>query len=1555
MDVKRVALVLLGLMVGTAVFAQSNSTSLPGSVPIQSTTATPASTTQHSELLATRRLATSAQATSSTTPSVTYGAPYYYSAWTPKATGPGCTTGAPYQVIPKGPPEQTVAQAVTDFENSFIACFGSGCTWTVSNTSSSTSQIAAVVTDGGNCEGSDNIYATAHAPNVGDGDVGGDGEGDEHVDESSPDVGDPIDASTGNKYLKQDDYVDASAWLTFRRFYNSNEYAPIGSFGQDWRGSFDRSLFVGSSTVIMTRPDASQETFTKSNGVWTSESSSVDVLTETDNSDGVATAYSIFIGANHHTETYTTAGLLTSVTDQTGQGITLTYSTSSTPTTTASKAGLLLTVTDPKGRSLNFTYNGSSEVSKVTLPDGGTLTYTYDGDNWLTTVKYPDATTRQYLYNESSFVSANGFDAPYMTGSIDENGTRYSNTAYDANNRATITLLGGGQFSTFGGINHTQVAYNSDGTSTVTYPLGNTATFGFAQTPTGLNQVTSLNQTCGRNCDRHWKSQAFDTNGYPKTSIDFNSNTTTTQYDTFGELTAEIDASGTTSQRTINTTWDTTKRRPLTRSVLDNNGNAVSKTEWVYNSLAEVTAKCAIDPAKASTYTCATTGTVPAGVRRWTYTYCTSVGANCPLVGLLLTATGPRTDLTQTTQYAYYTTSSAVNCGTPGAACYQAGDLHTVTDAMGHVTTIASYDADGRVTRVTDPNGVNTDSTYTSRGWLASRTAGGSTTQFTYWPFGSVETITDPDGVVTTYSYDSAHRLDEIQDSLGNFIGYNLDGAGNITSEQTLTASRTTVRSLSRTFNTLGQLTAVKDGLGNTVFSASATNSYDANNNLIVSSDALGVQTQHAYDPLNRLISTIKNYEGTDTATQNTTTAFENDTLNRVIGISDPSELNTVYDFDAFGNQTALQSPDTGSSSDTYDAAGNPLTHMDAMGVVATSAYDALNRIISTTYTATTQNVSYAYDEANSVTGCSTSSPVGRLTRIIEKKVTTVYCYDAHGNVLQKKQVLGTQTDTTAYTYTSANRLKTIQNPDGTIVSYTYDTTGHISSIAVTPDGSSTAITVVSSVTWMPFGPVSSYTLGSGQTITRTYDANYRLTDLTSTALNLHFARDLMGNINAIGSASGASPATETYAYDPLYRLKEVSDSGKALETYTYNKTGDRLSKTSSGLATGTYGYKANTHWLTSIGTSTRAYDANGNMTGDSTSGQAYVFGYSARNRLVSVTLGGSTVGTYTYNALGQRIEKVAGSVTERYAYDESNDLVGEYGSDDRDYIWMGDIPVALVDVTINGSTASSVVNYVLADHLGTPRVVTNHAGTVLWSWAFQGNPFGEQQPTSSSGYTLNLRYPGQYYDAEKGNNYNYHRDYDPTTGRYLQSDALGMAGGSTTYGYVGLNPLNNADQLALAVNLNLFPPLSNIWRYAQMVPSAPGIYEVGAHGDPSSIQTPDEQGSYSAGQLASMIDSDMDYQQGETVFLGSCNTGDDTGSWDGSEPFAEQLADNLNAPVIAPTDYAWYSSDGDIFSANTEIPSPPVGATAQQLHSGPSTLIPGQWVTYLPTQILTQ
>ncbi|MDM1022278.1 RHS repeat-associated core domain-containing protein [Acinetobacter sp. VNK23] len=78
----------------------------------------------------------------------------------------------------------------------------------------------------------------------------------------------------------------------------------------------------------------------------------------------------------------------------------------------------------------------------------------------------------------------------------------------------------------------------------------------------------------------------------------------------------------------------------------------------------------------------------------------------------------------------------------------------------------------------------------------------------------------------------------------------------------------------------------------------------------------------------------------------------------------------------------------------------------------------------------------------------------------------------------------------------------------------------------------------------------------------------------------------------------------------------------------------------------------------------------------------------------------------------------------------------------------------------------------------------------------WEGDQFGDVLPTGN--LTFPIRHAGQYYDSETGIFYNYFRDYDPITGRYVESDPIGLDGGLNTYGYVGGNPLHLIDPLGL-------------------------------------------------------------------------------------------------------------------------------------------------------------
>jgi RHS repeat-associated protein len=121
--------------------------------------------------------------------------------------------------------------------------------------------------------------------------------------------------------------------------------------------------------------------------------------------------------------------------------------------------------------------------------------------------------------------------------------------------------------------------------------------------------------------------------------------------------------------------------------------------------------------------------------------------------------------------------------------------------------------------------------------------------------------------------------------------------------------------------------------------------------------------------------------------------------------------------------------------------------------------------------------------------------------------------------------------------------------------------------------------------------------------------------------------------------------------------------------------------------------------------------------------------------------------------------------------------------------------------VATSGGTTSEVVRYLHTDPLHTPRLATNGQAQVIWRW--EGEAFGATAPNEDPDgdgkrTTINLRYAGQYYDAETGLNYNWNRYYDPTLGRYISSDPIGLTGGLNTYLYVGNNPSRFIDPWGL-------------------------------------------------------------------------------------------------------------------------------------------------------------
>jgi len=120
----------------------------------------------------------------------------------------------------------------------------------------------------------------------------------------------------------------------------------------------------------------------------------------------------------------------------------------------------------------------------------------------------------------------------------------------------------------------------------------------------------------------------------------------------------------------------------------------------------------------------------------------------------------------------------------------------------------------------------------------------------------------------------------------------------------------------------------------------------------------------------------------------------------------------------------------------------------------------------------------------------------------------------------------------------------------------------------------------------------------------------------------------------------------------------------------------------------------------------------------------------------------------------------------------------------------------SLFTLIILAGTAQAETYYFHNDHLGTPQALTDKDQNVVWEANY--TPFGEANITKED-VEMNLRLPGQYFDQETGLHYNYFRSYDPNTGRYLQSDPIGLIAGPNTYAYADQNPIINLDLYGLA------------------------------------------------------------------------------------------------------------------------------------------------------------
>ena len=1105
--------------------------------------------------------------------------------------------------------------------------------------------------------------------------------------------GHEINFGTGNKYVSETDIsLDGPVRLTFSRTYNSQSTVS-GVLGYGWSASFTEKLIDATSTITLVRSDGRHVRFTAN-----PDNSFTSALGSSETIIRITGGFQL-TRANRDVHTYDSQGRLTAIAHANGTSLTYAY--------TGDQVG---SITDSLGRTLSFTYTDNKLTSLAT--PAGSVTYSYDGNGNLTSVNRPGNANQTYEYATSG-------DIHNLTGIIDAAGLRLQALTYDSSDRVVTSALAGNSESV-------TIGYPALLTRTVTDAQNVVSTYAL-EVQQGVARIKNFTgpgcSSCGSDTG---VSYLYTSRQQVSSMTDAKGIITTYTYDAKGNRLTATEASGTALARTTTTTY-TANNQPAAISVpsVSNPGQQMVTTN-TYDAQGNLLSR------RRAGYSGAT---AISEVTNYTYN----------AMGQLLTVDGPRADVNDTLNLAYYPND-------PSQGNNRA-QLHTVTDALSQTTTYEDYTPLGKPGTITDSTGLITTLTYNFRGDVLTRTTGGLTTAYSYDPAGRLQTVTLPGSRTIIYTY-ANNRVASITDAQGNVITYSYDAAGRQTGRHNHDPGNVLTYSLGLSYDQAGNLSK-----RTYVDNAEEQFAYDPVRNLVQATNPLGTVTDSSYDGLRRLLS--QSVAGQTIAT------LAYDSQDNVTSVTDARGHVTAYSYDDLGHVRSTTSPDAGTVTTAVDAAGNVLSQTNARNQAISLSYDALNRPLGLSYPGAARDLVFTY------------GPGGRLTGVQEEEGSRSFSYNSLGQLTSETRTQGAATATIGYGYdTLTGALVSMTYPSGNTLSFSRDPNGQISAMQFGGQP------LVSNINRLPFGPVKSATLGS-LSLTRSYDQRYQISAIRAGAMQLGYTRDAAGQVTAVTGIEEpvATSATETFTIDPA------------------------------------------SNRMTAAGTAAATYDASGNLTSDG----VRTLTWDALGRLVKVEQNGTVTATYGYDSQNRRIRKTVGGRTVYYHYDLDNQLIAETLADGttlREYVYLDGEPLALRAYETNPG-----LYYYLNDHLATPQQLVKPDGTVVWKAAYL--PYGQAQVRTAT-VTNNLRFPGQYFDAETGLHYNWHRFYDPDIGRYLSADPIGLAGGMNLYGYVSGNPVNGIDPDGLEeYSDNFIGPLPrNGYRTSQMTqtkcgkvpPAPPGV-----------------------------------------------------------------------------------------------------------------------------------
>ena len=451
----------------------------------------------------------------------------------------------------------------------------------------------------------------------------------------------------------------------------------------------------------------------------------------------------------------------------------------------------------------------------------------------------------------------------------------------------------------------------------------------------------------------------------------------------------------------------------------------------------------------------------------------------------------------------------------------------------------------------------------------------------------------------------------------------------------------------------------------------------------------------------------------------------------------------------------------------------------------------------------------YVYDQG--------ANGIGRLTSMTDPgPITTSWSYTAIGRVATKTQTLGsgtgTRTHQLAYSYNpTTGQLTSVTYPSGKLISYTYGAASKdLEAIAI--DGQP----VASGITYHPFGGVKSFTLGNGQAWSNSLDQDGRVVAYSLGGVTYTIAWDAANRISGITSDNPATdqslrlrqPGSDhrLCLHPPKPGLRLRPDRQPARQSRCGRRHADRyhLQHRSGQQPHDRHHQPRHRLQLRSSRQPHRRWPHHVRLQPARPAGPG---AHRQRRDHHDVQLPDQRHQSQS----PENRTKQRGAASKRvFVYDDQARLIGEYDNLGRariEHVWLDDRPVAAIIYGYSGTSTtpnSTVVSYVEIDHLGTPRLITNASRQKRWSWdsAPYGDTLAHENPEGLGIYAYNLRFPGQYFDKETNHHYNHHRDYESTSGRYVQSDPIGIKGGLNTYLYAMAAPTKYIDSTGNAATL---------------------------------------------------------------------------------------------------------------------------------------------------------